>query len=527
MKTGKQLKRCFAITAAAAVLFICWIFFGFCVDKVRPESSALILESEESAVIGDDRMTCAELSEDFLTGQHILFKSTHTKVEVSVGDEVVYRYGWETDAPSFLKSPGTMWHIVEVPAGSGGSTISIRQQAVYEDYFGDTLTIYYGSKGECVLELICRSLLLLIINCIIIFAGVICFLMHFITRKRSNEEVESFLCVGCLAFLIAVWSLCQSGLLQFVIPDGRALYFVDLFSFFLFPVPFNLFAYNLCKTGYRKGFAAISALYLVNMAADTAVQLAGLRDIFELISVTHFLMAVNVVYMFVAIYRESCVGNVRAKRFQLPLYIVALFAAAELVGYYINHLKKTSVFLPVGTIVFISMLIWIQVNQYYQSLLEEEKLLYFKKLASVDMLTEAFNRNAYENVLKDFGAFRSAVMFDVNDMKYINDNFGHERGDDALRLCYRCIREVFGTVGKCYRIGGDEFILLSDREYDQERMVKQFEQLVEMKKDTMDCPFSVAVGFAEFDPQKDADFKDTVRRSDEMMYHDKKRKKKY
>lgn len=39
----------------------------------------------------------------------------------------------------------------------------------------------------------------------------------------------------------------------------------------------------------------------------------------------------------------------------------------------------------------------------------------------------------------------------------INDNFGHEKGDEALKLCYQCISQAFQNVKNCFRIGGDEF----------------------------------------------------------------------
>lgn len=525
---------CFRVMAIAAVLFLICFWGRYGEVQNRFEVEYTIEMNGERSQEGPVKTLSVELPDDFADGQYILFKTTHTKVEVAVGNEVIYRYGWEENSPDFLKSPGTYWHVVSVPGNSDQKTLMLQLHSVYDDYFGDEIVLKYGSRGDCVLELVLGSSGFLVINSIIIFAGLLSFLMHFVTKGRSRDEVGNFLCVGYLAFLIAIWSLCQSGFLQFIIPNGRILYFVDLFSFFLFPVPFNLFVYNICGKKYRKGFTVLTALYLINMAVEIIIQLTGWKDIFEMISFTHAMMAVNVVYVFWAIHSEiKAYGNATARKFRVPLYIVMLFAAAELVTYYVNDLTKTSFFLPIGTIVFISMLIWIQVNQYYQSMMEEEKLLYFEKLANTDMLTEAMNRNAYENMLKALEKQEhqmlaaNVVMFDVNDMKYINDNFGHEKGDEALRLCYRCICEVFGKMGKCYRIGGDEFVVLSGMNYELEHAVERFERLIDTKKENLDFPFSIAVGYARYDPQKDENFRNTIRRSDEMMYLDKKRKKKH
>ena len=49
------------------------------------------------------------------------------------------------------------------------------------------------------------------------------------------------------------------------------------------------------------------------------------------------------------------------------------------------------------------------------------------------------------------------VLFDLDNLKVINDDFGHEKGDEALKLCYQCISQAFQNVKNCFRIGGDEF----------------------------------------------------------------------
>ena len=49
---------------------------------------------------------------------------------------------------------------------------------------------------------------------------------------------------------------------------------------------------------------------------------------------------------------------------------------------------------------FIVSLIWIQVYRYYDQYVQKQKIAYLQKMANMDMLTEAMNRNAYENMIK-------------------------------------------------------------------------------------------------------------------------------
>lgn len=53
------------------------------------------------------------------------------------------------------------------------------------------------------------------------------------------------------------------------------------------------------------------------------------------------------------------------------------------------------------------------------------------------------------------------IFFDIDDFKFVNDSFGHNYGDFALMSIAQLIREAYGTIGCGYRIGGDEFCVLS------------------------------------------------------------------
>jgi diguanylate cyclase (GGDEF)-like protein len=87
--------------------------------------------------------------------------------------------------------------------------------------------------------------------------------------------------------------------------------------------------------------------------------------------------------------------------------------------------------------------------------------------AATDALTGLFNRAGWERdatrVFADAGAReapRSLVFFDVDHFKRINDHWGHERGDDVLRMLGQVIAARLGPDSYAARMGGEEFIVL-------------------------------------------------------------------
>lgn len=78
-----------------------------------------------------------------------------------------------------------------------------------------------------------------------------------------------------------------------------------------------------------------------------------------------------------------------------------------------------------------------------------------------DLLTGVFNRAAFQHQ-QERAARQDQVLllFDLDDFKGINDTYGHAVGDRCLVAAAQILRECFQNVGNCYRIGGDEFVVL-------------------------------------------------------------------
>lgn len=156
-----------------------------------------------------------------------------------------------------------------------------------------------------------------------------------------------------------------------------------------------------------------------------------------------------------------------------------------------------------------------------------------KKLAYKDILTNMGNRAAFERYIdglrgeKGSKTFRLAMM-DINNLKYINDNYGHKEGDDAIRACSGVIEKHLKPHGDCFRLGGDEFacvIFDMDDEAFEEKVVKMREELNKSKPDH-EYVLDIAIGSDIYDYNKHDDIGDFIHETDLKMYSNKKRIKK-
>lgn len=159
------------------------------------------------------------------------------------------------------------------------------------------------------------------------------------------------------------------------------------------------------------------------------------------------------------------------------------------------------------------------------------------KLVNKDSLTNVKNRTAYEDDVKIYNRELkqnhnlSAIMFDINNLKTINDELGHNFGDSYIINSCQLICSVF-SHSTIYRIGGDEFVCIPNNiDYIKRyELIKEMRSIMDSLSKDESIPrekrISIAIGIADFDPRIDKTFSDVFKRSDTEMYRNKAEMKK-
>ena len=141
-----------------------------------------------------------------------------------------------------------------------------------------------------------------------------------------------------------------------------------------------------------------------------------------------------------------------------------------------------------------------------------------ENMSHIDMLTGLNNHNAMLEVLKEYedrkGSF-GVVSIDLNGLKQVNDNEGHDAGDRLLIKAAGILKEYF-AVEDLYRSGGDEFIMITDR-LPKEFFEKKVNSLKEDTGKTTDVSFAIGAFWSD----GSVDMTTALRNADQSMYADK------
>ena len=192
-----------------------------------------------------------------------------------------------------------------------------------------------------------------------------------------------------------------------------------------------------------------------------------------------------------------------------------------------NLLIIMTVIAGISLVIILLLVRWIRAERKAS---EDERLLKdLNRKAFVDSLTSVRNKGAYSDFMSklqerlDRGDnLEFAIgIFDCNDLKKINDQYGHDKGDTYLKNACHLICVVFDH-SPVFRMGGDEFaVFLQNSDFkNREELVRVF---VEEQKEINDNAANkwdeihVAFGIAVYDPELDDSANDTVRRADKIM----------
>ena len=149
-----------------------------------------------------------------------------------------------------------------------------------------------------------------------------------------------------------------------------------------------------------------------------------------------------------------------------------------------------------------------------------------KFLALHDQMTGLYNRAYYDNEIAKMEREReeypvTVIFLDMDNLKQINDKYGHEAGDLAIKYVGHALKNNFRSTDLVARIGGDEFaaVLPKVKDYDTvERKIKKIREEIAQYTIAEELKLSVSIGVATGSSRNLAY---VIKQADQRMYEEK------
>ena len=166
------------------------------------------------------------------------------------------------------------------------------------------------------------------------------------------------------------------------------------------------------------------------------------------------------------------------------------------------------------------------VNMRYQHYLISR----IERMYKFDSLTGLYNRLSFNNEFEERKRSIAGetvpitvILSDLDGLKYINDNFGHGAGDNAIKTAAKVLKASCSDDALCVRFGGDEMLALIIGECEPEKIKAEIAKRLKEYNANSDNPYiiSASIGIYCTDSSQNTDFELLVKESDTAMYAEK------
>ena len=458
----------------------------------------------------------------------LIFYSVHQEVKVYIDGEQVYSLAADKHN-AFGHTPGSIWNTIRLSEKNNGKVIQIDFIPVYDSAIDAIPTVYLGERYDIMNSIVLRNLPAMLLSAIAILAGIVylCFVLYAFRRGTGNSNM---IMLGVFSILIGLWKLVDMEIFSFFVRGHLIETYLPLFTLVLACVPYIIFIRGMHTTKKHWAWYVPCVICYISMFLEIVLQLLHIADFRESLVLTHLcILSIVIVVVVMVIYEIR--KNGMDKHLKTNVFCICgctVGLGVDMLIYYYTKGQGALLCGMLGVVIYIFVLGLNSMQEMRKLIAIGQEAQKYEKLAYHDEMTGVYNRTAYADFIgkEDFTPDKTIVaMFDLNNLKRCNDEFGHHQGDIYIKTCAGLIAEQFSDIGNCYRIGGDEFCVLMQGvslELCKNRVATLYNKVKkENEKKLIDVNMEVACGYVLYDKRIDYDIQDTVRRADKMMYKEK------
>lgn len=462
--------------------------------------------------------------------QSLIVEAEFMSIEVQVDGEIIYVSG-TYDNGLFTTAAGNFVAIVPLQEEYSGKDIAITVTGQEGNPDAALTSIFIQNRADYILEITSDNLLVIaagIFCCVLGIVMAIVWIFRILKRALTKRRVNAdYLYMSILMSAFGLYLLTSQNVSGMLTGTSTALGLIYYVSFAMAAVACMGITFYLYDA---KSMATEVVLLLVqgNVVMQFLLFFAGVFDFTQMKPFSECMNVVSVMAFVLLTLRELYLRT--TSNFVLNL-LSAVPAGALLIAVLVCYVRDISpeFFLMCAEGVIVINILFRFLNATYHMMQDGVMFKKVEERAYTDALTGLGNRRAYSEELdhvRSMPGHSNLIIaeFDVNGLKETNDNFGHAVGDELLITVADCLRNSFSRIGKCYRIGGDEFCILAvcDRSVFEEAEQEYLRRMRDCA-DGFVHPPSASYGFACQCEHPDLSIDDLRQIVDAQMYAAKER----
>lgn len=467
---------------------------------------------------------------DDSVGNILAFYSVHQNIQVYASSKLIYEYPVQNNNP-LSDSPGYCWNFVTLPYASNDIEIII--SSPYQAYLKSVPAFHIGNAFSLPAHIISENFLPFALCIVMFILGIVLIVYHLVMAHNISTNGK-LVKLGTFAVFLSIWSINECTLTTLIFRNNLVTSYLSFLALMILSFPFAIFV----KTFYEddsKIWDLFCKADILQIVGCLLFAFTGIVDLRESLWTTHVMLcALGII---IAVQSYLLIKN-KTHSHMVKIHIACVLICCvcltiDLFDFYIFNIGDGNTFGRLGFLTYIIVLGIASTRESVTLMKMGQEANAYQTLAYTDQMTGLKNRTCF-NI--DFAKLSenpqdvAVIDFDLNNLKYTNDTYGHSVGDEYIKNCATIIYEIFNGIGNCYRVGGDEFVALVENSssIDMTHYLAMLESSVDAsnrESKHKHLKMQIAYGCAVYAPDTDKNLEDTYNRADKIMYTNKKEKK--
>lgn len=489
---------------------------------------------------GDKVEITKKLNKSAYENTSLVLRVYGTTVDVFLEDKNIYSYG--NDLYAKKKMVGRGYHMVPIEVVDEKNPTLVVKLTITEDMSSMWLDFFrFTSSNNIWGEIFKDNLFSIMLYLFLFMLGIVGYFvslaMFFKTKIDNSHQLYSF----AVSFFVGLWNLCTVGFLQFITNNYEYNSFIEYASIYVagfFYLSTMEFVEKEKNVRSIKIISIMKYFYIAFIFISFTMHFTGLKIISQTISQYRIVVCVSLITVFYTIivnYKQQefyekifIVGNIVGLCLTL-IHVVLLNLEITTISVFGNKFALDNTFTTMAILIIIAAPLLNHTMKMQEMDKYEKQIAVFKQIAYKDQMTGLDNRYgglAFVMEMKKLHIPYNLVMYDLNNLKIVNDTHGHNVGDELIINFAKGIKKVFDSENSInIRQGGDEFITIvraSTKEELEEKITelkKYFEGINE--KDENKGHLDFAYGVASSSEVLNGNYEDTLKLADDRMYENK------
>lgn len=467
----------------------------------------------------------------------IMFSSQMATVDVFIDSHKIYSYGWDDYGDNQMIPKN--YHFITIDDSTKEHVITISFKVSEDNSFTGLNPIYFGTPHDLMREFFeFHRLPIFVGGFLCIYSWLLFSLAVYLYFTKRGAL--SMLFNSAVAMLLCLYTFTYNDIFCLLGSKDKLFSIIEYTTLYFTPYATSVLLYTTHSDIAHKRQSFFMSVNAIVPTVILMLHLFNIVHIHRFVIPFQILTILEIIVMLPALFvglnkshKEKLASDtytgVDADSYILLGFIILIgFALLEIAKYNFLRLSGykgnffTSInYLTLGMLYFIFCLFiyyFLQGIDNYNSIYVRREL---EGLAYTDALTGLTNRGSSMQYFATLGDSFALVSFDLDNLKKVNDTYGHLEGDRMIKSFAELLKKAFPHANMIGRMGGDEFVVAIENPGPEacSKGIRALEKLIEEFNDTSDnLKLSASSGYAYSTERRMHNMEDVFMLADSRMY---------